>query len=63
MSKKFEQKQRAARRLFARLEDLMSVPMAIYLQDVHPITEAMEIAQFAEESAFHAVAGRFEACS
>ena len=35
--------------------DLMSVPMAIYLQDAHPITEAMEIAQFAEESGFHAV--------
>ena len=33
----------------------MSVPMAIYLQDAHPITEAMEIAQFAEESGFHAV--------
>ena len=33
----------------------MSVPMAIYLQDAHPITEAMEIAKFAEESGFYAV--------
>ncbi|MGA1436528.1 MAG: LLM class flavin-dependent oxidoreductase, partial [Ilumatobacteraceae bacterium] len=29
--------------------------MAIYLQDAHPIAEAMEIAQFAEEAGFHAV--------
>ena len=33
----------------------MSIPMAIYLQDAHPIAEAMEIAQFAEDAGFHAV--------
>ena len=55
-SKKFEQKQKSrAPSLRTTGGDLMSVPMAIYLQDAHPITEAMEIAQFAEESGFHAV--------
>ena len=34
---------------------LMSTPMAVYLQDAHPIREGMAIAQYAEAKGFHAV--------
>ena len=33
----------------------MSTPMAVYLQDAHPIREGMAIAQYAEAKGFHAV--------
>ncbi len=33
----------------------MSTPVALYLQDAHPIRTAMELAKYAEEKGFHAV--------
>ena len=33
----------------------MTTPMAVYLQDAHPIREGMAIAQYAEAKGFHAV--------
>ena len=33
----------------------MAIPMALYLQDAHPIAEAIEIAKYAEREGFHAV--------
>ena len=33
----------------------MNTPMAVYLQDAHPIREGMAIAQYAEAKGFHAV--------
>jgi 5,10-methylenetetrahydromethanopterin reductase len=33
----------------------MSTPVAVYLQDAHPIREGMAIAQYAESKGFHAV--------
>mgnify|MGYP000281727212 CR=1 FL=1 len=33
----------------------MDTPVAVYLQDAHPIREGMEIAKYAEAKGFHAV--------
>jgi 5,10-methylenetetrahydromethanopterin reductase len=33
----------------------MTTPVALYLQDAHPIREAMKLARYAEEKGFHAV--------
>ncbi|MGO9557464.1 MAG: LLM class flavin-dependent oxidoreductase [Acidimicrobiales bacterium] len=33
----------------------MTTPVALYLQDAHPIRHAMELAKYAEEKGFHAV--------
>ena len=33
----------------------MTTPVAIYLQDAHPLREAMALAQHAEARGFHAV--------
>jgi 5,10-methylenetetrahydromethanopterin reductase len=33
----------------------MTTPVAVYLQDAHPIRQAMEIAQYAERKGFHAI--------
>ncbi len=33
----------------------MTTPVAIYLQDAHPLREAMALAQYAEQQGFHAV--------
>jgi 5,10-methylenetetrahydromethanopterin reductase len=33
----------------------MTTPVALYLQDAHPIRHAMELAKYAEEEGFHAV--------
>jgi len=37
------------------MSTLAGVPMAVYLQDAHPIREGMEIAKYAETKGFHAV--------
>ena len=33
----------------------MSTPVAVYLQDAHPIRQGMEIARYAESKGFHAI--------
>jgi len=33
----------------------MTTPVAVYLQDAHPIRQGMEIARYAELKGFHAV--------